>query len=123
MKKKVLVVDDTASILKMESTLLRLLGYEPIGAACGIDALKLLAQETPALALLDVMLPDMDGYKICHHIKNNPATADIPVVMVTAKISSEDIERGKKAGADDYICKPFKSSEMEALLTRFLKDG
>ncbi len=122
MKKRILVVDDSASILELETTMLKLLGYEPIAAATGMEALKILSQQVPDLALLDVMLPDMDGFKICHHIKNNPATAQVPVVMLTAKKTSEDVERGLKAGADEYVMKPFKSLEIAALIKKLLKE-
>jgi twitching motility two-component system response regulator PilG len=119
-KKKILVVDDNASILELETSMLRLLGYEPLGAASGMAALKLLAQETPALALLDVALPDMDGFKICQHIKNQPATTHIPVFLVSAKKSGEDLERGEKAGADEYVAKPFRTADIAELIERYL---
>lgn len=122
MKKKILIVDDSAPILELSSTMMKLLGYEPIGASCGMEALKLLARETPALVLLDVMLPDMDGFKICRHIKQTPATADLPVFMVSAKKTDEDVEQGKKAGADEYISKPFKSAEVAKLIKSYLDD-
>jgi DNA-binding response OmpR family regulator len=118
--KKILVVEDTASILELEINLLRLLGYDPVGAASGMAAMKLLAQENPALALLDVTLPDMDGFKICQHIKNRPTTAHIPVFLVSAKTSSEDIARGEKAGADEYISKPFNTAEIAQLIESYL---
>lgn len=122
MKKKILVVDDSAPILELSTTMLKLLGYQPIGASCGMEALKLLAIETPALVLLDVMLPDMDGFKICRHIKQTAATADLPVFMVSAKKTGEDVEQGRKAGADEYITKPFKSAEVAKLIKSYLDD-
>jgi twitching motility two-component system response regulator PilG len=119
-KKKILVVDDSAPILALSTTMLKLLGYEPAGVTCGVDALKYLAHETPALVLLDVMLPDMDGFKICRHIKQSQATSAIPVFMVSAKKTTDDIERGVKAGADEYITKPFKSAEVAELINNYL---
>ena len=123
MKKKILVVDDSAPILELSTTMLKLLGYEPIGVSCGMDALKLLNQETPALALLDVMLPDIDGFNICRHIKQTPATADMPVFMVSAKKTDDDLAQGKKAGADEYITKPFKSAELAKLIKNYIGSG
>lgn len=120
MKKKILVVDDSAPILELESNMLRLLGYDPITAASGMEALKLLAQEQPALALLDVTLPDLDGFKLCQHIKSRPATSQIPVFLVSAKTTSADRERGEKAGADEYVCKPFKTAEIAQLISSYL---
>jgi len=120
--KKILVVDDSAPILELETSILRLLGYEPIGAASGMEALKLLVQEQPAMALLDVTLPDLDGFKICQHIKSRPATSHIPVVMVSAKKTSADVEQGEKAGADAYISKPFNTAEIAGLIKNYLGD-
>jgi DNA-binding response OmpR family regulator len=119
-KKKILVVDDSAQILALATTMLKLLGYESVGVACGMDALKYLAQETPALVLLDVNLPDMDGFKICRHIKQTPATAAVPVFMVSAKKTGNDAERGTKAGADEYITKPFKATEVGELINNYI---
>lgn len=122
MKKKILVVDDSLPILELASTMLRLLGYEPYKASCGIEALKVLAHEDMDMALLDVMLPDMDGFKICQHIRNNATTSKMPVFMVSAKKTAEDVERGIKAGADEYVTKPFKSAEMSRLINAYLGD-
>lgn len=123
MKKKILVVDDSLPILELASTMLKLLGYEPIQASNGVEALKLFSQEKPDLVLLDVMLPDMDGFKICQYIKSNPATVTTPVFMVSAKKTAEDAERGKKAGAEEYVTKPFKSAEMAQLVKSYLGAG
>lgn len=123
MKKKILVVDDSQPILELASTMLKLLGYEPIRACNGVEALKALAQEKPDLALLDVILPDMDGFKICQHIRSNPSMAKMPIFMVSAKKTSEDIERGEKAGADEYVTKPFRSAEMARLIKTYIGDG
>ncbi len=119
MKKKILVVDDSQPILELATTMLRLLGYEPLKASSGIEALKVLAQEKPDMALLDVILPDMDGFKICQHIRNNPATADMPIFMLSAKKTTEDVERGKNAGANEYVTKPFRSAEMAQLIKNY----
>lgn len=123
MKKKILVVDDSLPILELASTMLKLLGYEPIKASNGVAALKVLAEEKPDLALLDVMLPDMDGFKICQHIRSNAAMAKMPVFMVSAKKNAEDMEKGTKAGADEYVTKPFKSADMARLIKNYIGAG
>ncbi|MBE9486333.1 MAG: response regulator [Desulfuromonadales bacterium] len=123
MRKKILIVDDSLPILELASTMLKLLGYEPIKASSGVEALRVLAEEKPVLTLLDVVLPDMDGFKICQHIRNNSATSSMPVFMVSAKKTSEDIERGVKAGANEYITKPFKSAEMASLIKAYIGAG
>lgn len=120
MKKKILVVDDSQPILELASTMLKLLGYEPIKASSGNAALRVLAEEKPDLALLDVILPDMDGFKICRHIRSNVTTAKMPVFMVSAKKTPEDAERGFKAGADEYVTKPFKSAELAQLIKTYI---
>jgi len=119
-KKKILVVDDNASILELETNLLKLLGYEPVSATSGLQALKVLAQESPDLALLDITLPDMDGFKICQQIKNRPTTSHVPVFLVSAKKSAEDVALAEKAGADEYVSKPFKTAEMAQLISHYL---
>lgn len=120
LKKKILVVDDSEPILELASTMLKLLGYEPLKASSGVEALKMLKQETPDMALLDVILPDMDGFKICQHIRNDVNLAKMPVFMVSAKKTGEDMERGQKVGADEYVTKPFKSAEMAQLIKAYI---
>ncbi len=119
-KKKILIVEDEESLLKLESILLTSKGYEVRGVANGLAALDALAEETPDLVLLDVMLPEIDGFEVCHRIKTNPATQHIPVIMLTAKKSREDMSRGEQVGADWYITKPFKSAMVIEAIQRFL---
>jgi len=120
-KKKVLIVEDEESLLKLESILLTTKGYDVRGVANGRAALEALEQELPDLVLLDVMLPEMDGFEVCRRIKTSPRTAHIPVVMLTAKKTAEDMSKGDEVGADRYITKPFKSAmvieTMEQLLS------
>lgn len=108
-KNKILVVEDEESLLKLESILFTSKGYQVTGVRDGRAALESIAQGRPDLVVLDVMLPLLDGFEVCRAIKENPETCSIPVVMLTAKKSSTDLERGRLAGADAYITKPFKS--------------
>ena len=108
-KNKILVVEDEESLLKLESILFTSKGYAVTGARDGKSALEAIALERPDLGVLDIMLPDLDGFEICRAIKENPETRTLPVIMLTAKKSSQDLERGRLAGADAYITKPFKS--------------
>lgn len=108
-KKSILVVEDEESLLKLESILFTSKGYDVTGVRDGRAALEALAQSRPDVVVLDVMLPGPDGFEICRAIKDNPETSDIPVVILTAKKSSMDLERGRTAGADAYLTKPFKS--------------
>lgn len=118
--KKILIVEDEKSLLKLESILLKSKGYQVIGASSGTEALALVAQERPDLILLDVMLPGMDGFKVCARLKSSPETRDIPVVMVTARTKQDDIARGREVGADEYITKPFQSARVTSTIARLL---
>lgn len=110
MQKKILIVEDEESLLKLESILLTTKGYLVQGVTSGLAALEALAEELPDLVLLDVMLPKMDGFEVCAHIKQNRDTRHIPVILLTAKKTPEDVARGQEVGADHYITKPFKSA-------------
>lgn len=119
-KKRILIVEDEESLLKLESILLTSKGYEVRGVANGRAALEAIAEDPPDLVLLDIMLPEIDGFEVCQQIKENPATVHIPVIMLTAKKSREDMARGEKVGADWYITKPFKSAMVIETIQRFL---
>jgi twitching motility two-component system response regulator PilG len=119
-KKKILIVEDEESLLKLESILLTSKGYEVRGVANGLAALEALAEELPDLVLLDIMLPEIDGFEVCQRIKSNPTTQHIPVIMLTAKKGREDMTRGEQVGADWYITKPFKSAMVIETIQRFL---
>jgi len=119
-KKKILIVEDEESLLKLESILLISKGFDVKGVANGRAALDAVAEEKPDLVLLDIMLPEIDGFEVCRQLKSNPDTRHIPVIMLTAKKSREDMVRGEKVGADWYITKPFKSAMVIETIQRFL---
>jgi len=119
-KKKILIVEDEESLLKLESILLTSKGYDVRGVLNGQQALEAIQEERPDLVLLDIMLPEIDGFEVCQRIKDNPDTRSIPVIMLTAKKSREDMARGEKVGADWYITKPFKSVMVIETIQRFL---
>jgi DNA-binding response OmpR family regulator len=119
-KKKILIVEDEESLLKLESILLTSKGYDVRGVPNGRAALDAIAEEKPDLVLLDIMLPEIDGFEVCRRIKADAATRDIPVVMLTAKKTRDDMAKGEKAGADWYITKPFKSAMVIETIQRFL---
>lgn len=120
MQKKILIVEDEESLLKLESILLTTKGFHVQGVTTGTAALKAVVENPPDLVLLDIMLPEMDGFEVCQQIKNNPRTSHIPVILLTAKKSPEDMARGKEVGAEQYITKPFKSSMVIASIERLL---
>lgn len=115
-KNRILIVEDEESLLKLESILLTSKGYSVTGVMDGKSALEAVAANKPDLIILDIMLPELDGFEVCRRIKENPETSYIPVVMLTAKKSSQDLARGKQVGADEYITKPFKSAKVMEII-------
>jgi twitching motility two-component system response regulator PilG len=118
-KKKILIVEDEDSLLKLESILLTSKGYDVQGVKDGRAALEAIEKNLPDLVLLDIMLPEMDGFEVCRRIKSDPKTKNIPVIMLTAKKSRDDMARGEQVGADWYITKPFKSAMVIETIQRF----
>ncbi len=121
MPEKILIVEDEESLLKLESILLTTKGYLVRGATTGTAALEAIAEEKPDLVLLDIMLPGLDGFSVCEKIKQNPETSHIPVILLTAKKTPEDLARGEAVGADQYITKPFKSAMVMDVIDRLIK--
>lgn len=119
-KKKILIVEDEESLLKLESILLTSKGYEVQGVGDGRAALDAISRSKPDLVLLDIMLPEIDGFEVCRRIKEDDETRHIPVIMLTAKKSREDMARGEQVGADWYITKPFKSAMVIETIQRFI---
>lgn len=113
-KTTILVVDDNPRNLKLLGIILRPLDYELYIAGDGPHALEILDKADVDLVLLDIMMPDMNGYEVCEKIKSNERTADVPVVFLTAKVDPSDLVAGFEAGAIDYIKKPFNQSELIA---------
>lgn len=110
-----LVVDDHEQNRELLLAYLESLGCRTLAAADGLEAETLLAEHTPDLVLLDIMMPRMSGYQLCSKLKSDPATRDIPVIMVTALSEVGDVERAVESGADDFLTKPVTKVE---LLTR-----
>jgi len=106
-KKKILLVDDETALVELLTRRLQADGFEVITAADGREGLEKAEKERPDLVLLDVMMPNMDGYEVLQSLKEMDETRDIPVIMFTVKSNAEDIERAVLAGAADYITKPF----------------
>jgi DNA-binding response OmpR family regulator len=119
-KKKILVVEDEESLLKLQSILLTIRGYKVEGAMDGQAALEAVETMHPDLILLDIMLPKIDGFEVCRQVKTNAATRHIPIIMLTAKKSKEDLVMGEQVGADMYITKPYKLSMVIENIQRLL---
>jgi DNA-binding response OmpR family regulator len=112
MGKRILVVDDEADLTELISFNLREAGYDVEVACDGVKALTAARQKRPNLILLDLMLPELDGFAVCEILKRDPKTASIPVIMVTAWTSELSRIIGLSSGAVDYITKPFSPREM-----------
>ena len=108
----ILAVDDIATNIMLLKAVLSRAKYKIVTASGGNEALEKAATELPDLILLDIMMPDMDGYEVIRHLKADPALQDIPVIFLTALHNPEDIVKGFKLGASDYVSKPFNHEEL-----------
>ncbi|MBR2888240.1 MAG: response regulator, partial [Bacteroidales bacterium] len=113
-KQTILVVDDAESITRFIQQMLEERGYTAIGCGNGADALRLAVEIRPDLILLDIMMPDVDGYAICAQLKADSKTKDIPVIFLSALNSSFDKVKAFKCGAVDYVTKPVQNDELMA---------
>jgi DNA-binding response OmpR family regulator len=109
---RVLVVDDHPALAELVAIHIRRGGMEPVTCLGGRQALDALAAESFDAVILDVMMPDVTGYDVLAHIRSTPATAILPVILLTAKAMPEDIERGLLLGANSYVVKPFKGRDL-----------
>lgn len=121
LKKKIVVVEDEPDILEMlEYNLIRE-GYQVICANNGLDGLRLIKEQQPNLAILDLMLPGIDGLEICQQVRATSNIANTPIIMLTAKSEESDIVLGLGIGADDYMSKPFSPRELIARIKAMLR--
>lgn len=109
---RVLVVDDDPDIRVAVAEALKIAGYDVGTAATGTGALAACRDDCPDLVLLDQMLPDIDGLEVCRRLRDEPATARVPIVFLTARTGETERVRGLAAGADDYVIKPFSTAEL-----------
>lgn len=119
-QKKILIVDDEESLRKLTRLLLASRGYLVKEACDGVMALAFVESDKPDLVLLDIMMPGINGFEVCKSIKGAEATRHIPVIMLTAKKSREDMAKAEQAGANQFITKPFKSAYLLESIKQFL---
>src|SRR5690349_7555999 len=104
---QILVIDDDHNLLDNVSTILELAGYEVLRADNGVEGLRLIHDYHPSLIICDIMMPEVSGYDVLEELQANSNTITIPLIFLTAKSDVHDIRRGMRAGADDYLTKPF----------------
>ena len=112
MSKKILVIEDDPATLRLVDYSLRHEGYQVFQASNGLEGIRKAHREAPDLVILDVMLPGMDGFEICHRLRSESATAGLPILMFSAKAQEIDRGTGLRVGADDYLSKPADPSEI-----------
>ncbi len=118
---RILIVDDVADNIRILATILQQQGYRVNGAKSGSKALAIAAKKIPDLILLDIMMPETDGFEVCQRLKADPGTQDIPVIFLTAMDQVQDMVKGFQLGAADYITKPFNTPELLVRIETQLK--
>ena len=121
MPKKILAVDDEKHIVRLVQVNLERAGYQVATAFDGVDALEKVKSEHPDMIVCDVMMPRMDGFEVLRHLKADPGTRDIPVIMLTAKAQDADVLKGWTSGVDCYLTKPFNPMELLSFVKRIFK--
>ncbi len=123
MKPKILVVDDEPDALELLEFNLRNAGFDVVTAENGAEALRMVRETEPALVILDLMLPEVDGLEVCKILRRHPATAGLPILMLTSKAAEIDRVLGLELGADDYVTKPFSPRELVLRVKALLRRG
>jgi DNA-binding response OmpR family regulator len=117
---RILIVDDEINILMSLEYLLKRKGYEVFIARNGTEALQLADEKQPDLVLLDIMMPDVDGYEVCTELKSSARTKIPKVIFLSAKSKKTDVEKGYEVGADLYLMKPFSTRELTKQIQELL---
>ena len=112
MPKKILIIEDDRSAARLAEYTIQQAGYDVIIAYDGYEGLEKTLNEHPDLVILDIMLPGLDGYEVCHRLRAEPETITLPILMISAKAREEDRNIGLKVGADEYLAKPVEPSVM-----------
>jgi two-component system, OmpR family, alkaline phosphatase synthesis response regulator PhoP len=121
MGKTILAVDDERSIVRLVQVNLERHGYEVVTAFDGREALEKIAEARPDMLVIDVMMPYMDGFTVLQELRKDPATRELPVIMLTAKAMDNDVFTGYKLGADCYLTKPFNPNELLNFVRRIFE--
>ncbi len=119
-QKRILLIDDHQTVFRLLEAIVRIKGYKLLYAESGQQGIVMARQEQPDLILLDVMMPDIDGFKVCQYLKENDGTKEIPIMFLTARGAEDDLEMGRKAGADGFMTKPFQTIEVLKQIEKLL---
>jgi two-component system alkaline phosphatase synthesis response regulator PhoP len=122
-QRTILVVEDDAPLRDTLAYNLRAEGYQVLTASDGVTALDIARQKPVSLVLLDLMLPRLDGLEVCRQLRSKPETADIAILMLTARVEETDLVVGLELGADDYVTKPYAWNELRARIRALLRRG
>ena len=120
MGKKILIIEDDPATQRLVNYSLKQEGYQIITASNGLEGIRKALGELPDLIILDVMLPGMDGFEICYRLRSEPSTANLPILMFSAKAQEIDKDTGIKVGADDYLTKPSAPADIVNHVGRLL---
>ena len=120
MKRRILVVDDEEHIVNIMRFTLEHAGYEVIAAHDGKEGLRMAREEKPDLIVLDLMLPNIDGYKVCRLLKFDKKYQQIPIILASARSEAQDRELGRQVGADYFLAKPFQADDLTTKVREFL---
>ena len=123
MAKRILIADDEPNIVISLEFLLRREGYEVVIATNGAEALASVREQRPDLAILDVMMPQRNGFEVCQDLRGDPGLQDLRIIMLTAKGRETEVAKGMALGADHYMTKPFSTRELVARVKALLADG
>ena len=118
---KILVIDDDISILELVQINLELMGHDVVTSPDGVKGFAFIKQEMPDLVILDVMMPEVDGYTVAQRVRQNESTKNIPILMLTALGMLQDKVQGFNSGVDDYLVKPFELEELKVRVKALLR--
>jgi two-component system alkaline phosphatase synthesis response regulator PhoP len=123
MSKKILLVDDSATVLMMERMILAAERFEIVTASNGLEGQEKAKSERPDLILMDIVMPQMTGIQACKALRADPATRDIPIILVTTRGEADSMEQGYESGCNDYVTKPVNSAELLSKVRNLLGAG
>lgn len=122
MAKKILIVDDEKDIRELIERILARREYRILTASNGIEALNKIYNESPDLVILDVMMPEMNGFEVCKKVRTDPLYKNLPIIMLTVRKSDQDQISGLNTGCDEYITKPFYPKELVLRVRKLLQE-